>query len=151
MYFTSTALILKIVFLIASFSIVTSVSGQVVQPTRVEIPVGKQEPGFEVIPAQEKGLFLYRRLVGPNNQHLLELIKLDTALQHNWKGYLQIDSRFQLMGKRTGHNNLYLLMRASEIMKKDMHLYIVHQDDGTFVRHTIKNFIPFVPSEFLFP
>ena len=148
MFFTSTALILKTTLFVVAFCFFTSLSGQVVQPTRLEIPVGKQEPGFEVIPAQEKGLFLYRRLIAPDNKHLLEIIKLDTALQHNWKGYLPIDAHYQLMGKRTGDNNLYLLLRAQEIMKKDMHLYAVQQDDGTFVQHTIKNFIPFVPSEF---
>ena len=148
MYFTSTALTLKIFFTFVLLTFFTATFGQVVQPSRLEIPVGKQEPGFEVIPAQEKGLFLYRRLMSRNNEHMLEIVKLDTALQQNWKGYLQIDSHYQLMGKRTGHNNLYLLLRAQEIMKKDMHLYAVNQDDGTFTQHIIKNFIPFVPSDF---
>ena len=54
---------------------------------------------IEVMPSQEDGIFLYRRLYAAEDDKI-EIIKLDTAFKVNWKGYLSVDKRMSLVGKR---------------------------------------------------
>ena len=85
-------------------------SGQVVQSARFEIPFSKNDVRFEVIPAHQHGLFLLRRLGGfPDDQ--LEIAKLDTAFQQAWHGYLAVNKRYIMVGKRSEGERLYLFFR----------------------------------------
>ena len=69
---------------------------QLQQSNRYEHPLSRDERFFEIIPAQDHGVYLYRRLAShPNDQ--LELIKLDTVFHDDWKVYLPIDRRLLLM------------------------------------------------------
>jgi hypothetical protein len=122
-------------------------SGQVVQSARFEIPFSRNDTKFEIIPADQYGLFLLRRLGGfPDDQ--LEIAKLDTSFHESWHGYLAIDKKFLLVGKRTEKQKLYLLLRYMDFSKNDLELISIDQESGNFVRHMVKNFIPFSPSEF---
>lgn len=120
---------------------------QVLQTSRLEIPLFKDGQNFEIIPAQESGLFLYRRFSGPKNDPF-EIIKLDTAFQEKWKGYLAVDKRFLLMGKSVANNRLYMLLRYQDFSHNDMLVLSIDQDSGKYLTHTVRNFIPFSPSEF---
>jgi hypothetical protein len=122
-------------------------SAQYVQSDRMEIPIGDEEGMFEVVPAEKDGLFLQRRYRFSDGDKL-QLISLDTSFQVKWQGYLPIDARFELMGKRNFHNKMYLLFRHRELARKDLELIILDNASGDFVKHTVKNFIPFVPSDF---
>src|ERR1044072_10005787 len=57
---------------------------QVLQTDRYEIPSPREEKSFEVIPAHEDGIFLYRRLGGSNTDHI-EIVRLDTAFKEVWR------------------------------------------------------------------
>lgn len=129
-----------------SFVSLTS-SGQVVQSARYEIPFSKNDIRFEVIPAHQNGLFLVRRLGGfPDDQ--LEIVKLDTAFQQSWHGYLEVNRKYIMVGKRSEGERLYLLFRYIDFSKNDFELVSIEQATGNFIRYPIKNFIPFTPSEF---
>jgi hypothetical protein len=120
---------------------------QVNQTARLEIPVFRDDQNFEIIPAQEGGLFLCRRFAG-EREDPLEIIKLDTAFQEKWKGYLAVDKRFVLTGKRVANERLYLLLRNRDFSRNDMAIVSIAQDSGKYITHAVKNFIPFYPSEF---
>lgn len=120
---------------------------QVLQTNRFEIPAPKDEKSYEVIPAHEDGIFLYRRLLGSNLDHI-ELIKLDTAFQEKWKGFLPVEKRYLLMGKRAEHGKLFFLLRYQDYSRNDLELFAIEQTNGDFIKYDIKNFIPFAPSEF---
>jgi hypothetical protein len=120
---------------------------QVLQTNRYEIPAIKDEKAFEVIPAQENGLFLYRRLSSSSSDHI-EIVKLDTAFQEMWRGYLPVDKKFLLMGKRADHGKLFFLLRYQDYSKNNFQLFSIEQSNGTFLKYDIRNFIPFTPTEF---
>lgn len=120
---------------------------QVSQTNRYELHSPRDEASFEVIPAHEEGIFLYRR-IGTDTQDHIQMIKLDTAFQEQWKGYLPIDNRYVLAGKKVDGNNLYFLLRYRDYSKNNFQLYTIDIRSGDFVTHDIRNFIPFTPTEF---
>lgn len=117
---------------------------QVLQTRRIEFPVDREQENFEIIPANEHGLFLYRQVT----DQYLELAKLDTALQEVWRGYLPIENNFLLLGTRAENRNVSFLFRYRDFSKYDFILYLIDQTSGNFTRYNIKNFIPFSPVEF---
>lgn len=120
---------------------------QVLQTNRFELFSPRDEPPFEVLPAHEDGIFLYRR-VGTNTQDHIQLIKLDTAFREQWKGFLPIDDRFVLVGKKVDEKKLYFLLRYRDFTRNNFQLFTIDVATGDFVMRDIKNFIPFTPTEF---
>ncbi|HMG93844.1 MAG TPA: hypothetical protein VK589_27485 [Chryseolinea sp.] len=120
---------------------------QVLQTDRFEIPSPREEKSFELIPAHEDGIFLYRRLAGPGTDHI-EIIRLDTAFKEVWKGYLPVDRKYILMAKRVEHGKLYFILRYHDYSKNNFELFAIDDANGNFVKHSVRNFIPFNPSEF---
>jgi hypothetical protein len=105
---------------------------------------------FEIVPAFQNGLFLYRRLTGipnePNDQ--LEIQKLDTAFNSTWHGFLAVQKKYLLVGRKADADYLYLLFHYVDFTRNDLEMFALEQGTGRYVRHVIKNFIPFNPSEF---
>lgn len=120
---------------------------QITHQKRIEIPLGRDDARFEVIPAREDGMFLLRRFAGDTGDHL-QIFKLDTAFAVHWHGFLNIDPKFEVVGKRKENDFLYLLMRNLDPRRKDLELYVISQENGNFTKHIIRNFIPFAPTEF---
>ena len=120
---------------------------QVLQTNRFELYSPRDEASFEVIPAFQDGIFLFRR-VGTDTQDHIQLIKLDTAFQEQWKGFLPVDNKFVLVGKRVEEKKLYFLLRYRDFSRNNFQLFTIDVATGDFVMHDIKNFIPFTPTEF---
>jgi hypothetical protein len=118
----------------------------VLQTNRYELPLEKNDY-YEVMPSQEDGIYLYRQLYADTDDKV-ELIKLDTAFQVNWKGYLSIDKQQVLMAKRAVGGRFYLLFRSPDARKNNMQLYAVSQANGEYINYQVRNFIPFSPTEF---
>ncbi len=147
MFFTSTASIRRYSILTLALLLSLHVNGQILQPDRIEIPLMKNESGYEIAPMAENGLFLYRTLA-VNDDRLIELVKLDTAFAQQWQGYLKHDKAFELIAKRHLDKKLHLLLRHIDIRRKGMLIFKVNEEDGTYQQHLVKNYIPFVPTEF---
>jgi len=149
MYFTSlrwksTRVVL---WLLLTCCLQPSLAQQLQQSNRYELPLSRDEHFYEIIPAQDHGVYLYRRLAShPNDQ--LELIKLDTVFHEDWKGYLPVDRKLLLMGKKTDNDFLYLLFRYYDYTRNDFQVVALDHSNGKFLVHVIRNFIPFAPSEF---
>lgn len=120
---------------------------QVLQRGRFEISSPRDERSFEVIPAREDGIYLYRRVGGSDTDHI-QITRLDTAFKEVWKGYLPIDRKYMLMAKRVHADKLYFLLRYYDFSRNNFEMVSITQENGNFFKHTIRNFIPFAPSEF---
>lgn len=123
------------------------VRAQVLQPRRFEIPIGQNETNFEIIPAQDEGLFLYRAFTGTRSGQL-HLIHLDTAFAEKWSGFLPVEKNYFVIGKKAYNSQLYLLLRYKDYSKNDFILIIVDGATGNYTRRIIKGYIPFSPTEF---
>ncbi|HEY9045698.1 MAG TPA: hypothetical protein VIN08_07365 [Ohtaekwangia sp.] len=138
---------INLLFLLLLFIGYTA-SAQIVQSARFELPVGRNEVKFGIIPAHQDGLFLIRRLGSSDVSDQLELARLDTAFQQIWHGYLEINKKYILVGARAQNEKLFLLSRYMDYSKNDFELVSMAQKDGSYIRYAIKNFIPFNPIEF---
>ncbi|MFZ6009158.1 MAG: hypothetical protein ACOYXT_02325 [Bacteroidota bacterium] len=132
--------------LVAAFCL-TEANAQVLQTERYEITLRDNEKQFEIIPAEDHGLLLYRRLGGGKDDKL-QLARLDTAFHEVWHGYLPIDKKSVLVGKKFFQKKIYLLTRYQDYTRNDLELFIIQQEDGTYSHHKIKGYIPFAPTEF---
>ena len=119
---------------------------QVLQTNRYELPIEKNDY-YEVMPSQEDGIFLHRRLYSSTDDNI-EIIKLDTAFQVNWKGYLTIDKTLFLVAKRAAGGKFYLLFRTPDGRRNNLQLVAVSQANGEYTHYEVKNFIPFATTEF---
>ena len=124
-----------------------NVHAQVLQTIRYEFPVISREHKFEIIPAGERGLYLYRLYSG-GKEDQLQLAKIDTAFKENWSGFLPIEKNYMIMGKKSFGDKLFLLLRYKDYSRNDLILILINEKDGNFIRYVIKSFIPFAPSEF---
>lgn len=135
----------SIVFVL--FCLALQSQAQIIQTSRFEIPLRSEDDEFEIVHAGIGGLYLTRRTThGANN--FIQLIKLDTALQHTWSGFLPIDMLYKVVGKRRHSDQLYILSRSINPKNNDLVLYVVNEHTGNYTTHRIRSFIPFAPSEF---
>ncbi|HEY0740637.1 MAG TPA: hypothetical protein VGD40_04210 [Chryseosolibacter sp.] len=121
--------------------------GQIVQTERYEIPVTSRDDEFSIIPASVNGLYL-NRVIEDARETYLQLIKLDTAFKENWSGVLPIPKNYLIASRKVSGNNLYVLMRYVNYSNNNLLLYIINNTDGSFMRHPIKSYIPFLQTEF---
>ncbi|NJM24981.1 MAG: hypothetical protein HC859_05205 [Bacteroidia bacterium] len=121
--------------------------GQVEQTRRLELLLGAEEASFEVIPAENDGLFLHRRLSATGADQI-DIVKLDTALNEQWHGFLPVPKNYMMAGKRTHNSQLYLLFRAADFSRNDLELYSLNSALGQYTRYQIKSFIPIQVTEF---
>lgn len=120
---------------------------QVLQTGRFEIPAPRDEKPFEVVTAFERGVVLYRR-VGTYTKDHIQLIKLDTAFHEQWRGFLPIENRYILVGKRVDNDKLFFLLRYHDFSQNNFQLFSINLTSGDFIMRDIRNFIPFSPNEF---
>lgn len=134
-------------FLPSLLSNFTGNTQQVLQTNRFELLSSRDDHDFEVIPAYEDGLFLYRG-ASTESSDLIQLIKLDTAFKESWKGYLPVENNYVLMGKKNDGTKLHFLLRYRDFSRNDFQLFSIENNTGSYVKYHIKNFIPFSPTEF---
>lgn len=122
-------------------------TAQVVQTGRFEVPINNRNEYFDIVPSSESGLFLYRHLAGIKEDQM-HLIRLDTAFQQRWAGFIAIESNYRIMGTKVFEDKLFMLLRYRDYNKNDLILYAISQADGDYIQYRIKSYIPFAPTEF---
>ncbi len=124
------------------------VQGQSAQVNRYEVPLLVGENNyFKVASFKEKGLILHRTLFAPDSNPI-ELIKLDTALKEQWKGYIAIDKSLSFFQARTRENFLILLYRHRAMINGNYLAVVINEAKGSYIMYDINNAIPFNPAEF---
>ncbi|RAV99803.1 hypothetical protein [Pseudochryseolinea flava] len=131
------------------FALITSLSlsGQVKQSARLELPLYQGESKFEIVPSSNRGLYLYR-WISTDQADALELIKLDTAFSVIWRGFLPLDQHLKFLSLKVARDNFYVLFRRENQGRNNFSLYAIEGRTGNFIRHDIKNYITFTPLEF---
>jgi len=96
---------------------------QIQQPGRIEIPMEDDDEIFSVIPAEEKGIIMYREVRNRETrmEYKYQVILVDTALNKTWENYYYINLRYVLIGYEYFGDYFYLLFqRNSENLKADL-------------------------------
>ncbi len=96
---------------------------QLVQPNRIEFPIGSEDEDFGVISAKEKGIVLYREVRNRERRmdRKYQVILVDSTLNIKWEAYYFINLRYIQIGYEVAGDYFYLLFqRNSESLKADL-------------------------------
>ncbi|NJN27921.1 MAG: hypothetical protein HC819_19085 [Cyclobacteriaceae bacterium] len=127
---------LVVIFIIVSF-FCKEASGQLQQPGRIEIALGEEDEDFDVVPAGDRGILLYRQVTNRETRMELkyQVILVDTTLHIAWENHYYINLRYILRGYEYFGNYFYLLFqRNTENLKAD--LFVVRIDLNTQIAET---------------
>jgi hypothetical protein len=109
---------------------------------------GQDNEDFQVVSTGRQGLMVYRRLTG-RGEDQIELIRVDTALNVVWQGYIKIDRRLVLLHAEPKEEYVFLLFQNRQLSMGDFQIVAVKIDKGDYGTYTVKNLIPFNPTEFI--
>ena len=148
-FFMSTALICKRLFWVVLITAALNGNCQIKQAGRFEINLDREEPDeYTTAGLAENGLMLYRRHPG-KKQDQIELIKVDTSLQEQWRGFIVVEKRMNVMHVQFHHGQFFMLLKDREYLGNDFQILSIKMATGEFVTYTVKNIIPFFPTEFM--
>src|SRR6186713_2189884 len=99
-FFSSTKWWSNRLLILAFLMTAVSLHAQVRQTRRFEIPIFNRDKDYQIIPAGSHGLYVYQSAYTEKGEQLF-LIKLDTAFQEKWSGYLPIERNYMLVGKKS--------------------------------------------------
>jgi hypothetical protein len=139
--------VLALTFFLFAFAMA---HGQVQQPGRFEISLreGDEESPYRVASLRERGLVAYRRLVGKREDQI-ELIKIDTSLKEEWRGYIQVEKSLNLLFVEQRRDYFFLLFKNTDYAMGDFQIVAVQAATGDYGTYTVKNLIPFAVNQFM--
>ncbi|MBI1767711.1 MAG: hypothetical protein HYR67_04995 [Bacteroidetes bacterium] len=120
---------------------------QVTQTRRFEIPINQDFESYQIVPLDSSGIILYRNYTGPK-ENQLELLRVDTALNQVWKGFLPVAKDFSFASARESDGKVYFFFKGTPFNKGYLVL-VVNVKDGSYFSIAIKNLIPFNATEFV--
>lgn len=133
--------------LLVSFS---SAFGQVKQLERFELVINEKEDheNYQASSLEEDGIFIYRRIFGKKEDQL-ELIKVDSSLHENWRGYITLQKELKISHVKMKDHLVFILLKSGRYVSGDFQVVAIRANDGNFNVYTIKNMIPFNPTDFV--
>jgi hypothetical protein len=122
---------------------------QLTQPQRIEFELGFDDDQFFVMPAQEKGMVLFRETTQKDKQgnYEWEFLKYDTSFTQEWTKKYALDQYFQLTGIESDDKSIFLLLQK----KSNFHDYQLISLDlvsGDTLMYPIYQFLPLTLTEF---
>jgi hypothetical protein len=125
----------------------TSALAQLQQQNILEIPIRSDHDYFEIVSTRSTGLVLYRLLSSAKVNHL-EITHTDTSFATKWAGTIQIDKGLTLNSHFSSKDQLSFLFHEKTFSNANFTLFQVDLKSGTYAQFNIKNFIPFLPTNF---
>jgi len=131
--------------LTSCFLFVISLSAQVQQTDRYEMPKKNTDDFFTVASAGENGLVIIR---DTNKEFSFSnkvdgdtwlVAALDTTLQERWKHDLSVDYKHHFKAFDLNNDKLYLLFREGEYEKNDYHIIIIDILSGDIEKYDVEN------------
>jgi len=150
MFSTSIKLGLIRSFLCISFVILSvhTLHAQVLQTKRLEIGVASTFETFSVVSLDSSGIALYRSFIG-STENQLEIIRLDTALNQIWRGFLPVPKGFSVAIAKSVANKLYFFLENKTAADRIFQIFAVQIKDGSYLSYPIRNVIAFNATEFV--
>lgn len=137
---SSLLFLLLLVVGLASFQ---NSSAQVTQPARIEFPIDEDKNlSYDIFPIGEDGLMLTRQIELAQGGMLWEMMKVDTALNLVWRKEYILRASYQLLDYDYYGKDLYMLFSNFSTGDRNLEL-VIFRPNGSALRSTIKNYIPF--------
>lgn len=102
---------------------------------------------FKAVSAGNEGLMIYRRLFELKVDQL-EITRIDTSLNQVWKEKIEVAKNLELVKSQVKDKILFLLLKRRDYQVGDFLIAAIKVDNGEYVAYTVKNLVPFDPTEF---
>ncbi len=124
--------------------------GQIDQQARFELLLSDNDlhGNYEVSSLAEQGILVYR-MVTDSREDKLELIKVDTSLHESWRGFITLQKNLRVSQIKVKNQVAYILLKSGTYTSGDFQVIAIRVDEGNYRVHTIKNLIPFNPTDFV--
>ncbi|MEO1051181.1 MAG: hypothetical protein AAFX87_11170 [Bacteroidota bacterium] len=123
---------------------------QLQQPKRYEVRVEQEDDYYNVAPAGEDGVFLFRKQnrLFFGNQQSWEVVKLDTALNEVWKFSYALNNSLDYKRHYQKNGKFYILF--SDFFQRSRNFTFLQIDvrTGKAFQYTITNFVPLALTQF---
>lgn len=115
-------------------------SDQVEQPSRYEIELKWDDEFFDVISAEENGIFLIRKNFDliQRNEMAWQVIVLDTTLNVKWQKDIFLRVSYELSGYDYYRNKIFLLYTIPESYKDDHIILEVDMITGLYQKYEVR-------------
>jgi hypothetical protein len=94
------------------------------------------------------GILVYGTVVADGVESV-QLIRIDTALNEVWKGFIRMEKNSSVLMAQSTHGKVLLLLKDRFNKLADFTLLLIDNSAGTYVTHSIPSAIPFNPTHFL--
>lgn len=121
-----------------------AVHAQVIQTARYELQATGDGSEYKVLPWEEHGLIIYRKVELPGNEDIFHFIKLDSAMQEQWASSVSVSKQLSLAYAKCYGGRAHFLFKP-RMGFGDFQLFSVGSDSASNQLATIKNVIPFSP------
>jgi len=121
---------------------------QVIHKRRVELGVASSFETYSIVSLDSSGVALYRNFIGPTENHL-ELIRLDTALNQVWRGFLPVPKGFNVASAKSVDNKMYFFLENKTAVDRMFQILAVQVKDGAYLSYSLKNYIALNATEFI--
>jgi len=127
-----------------------TVYAQVEQPSRYEVELKWGDEFFNVISAEENGLFLIRKNQEFNqrNDMAWQVIVLDTALNEKWHKDIFMGMSYDLLGYDYYSDKVFLLYTIPESYKDDHVILEIDMITGLYQKYNVKRSLNITLSDF---
>jgi len=136
--------------LCVSLNLAPGLYAQVEQPSRYEVEVDWEDEYFNIISAEENGLFLIRK----NNEKInrsdmaWEIMVLDTLLQEKWKKLIFINWNYEMLGHDYYKDKVFILYTMPESYKDDHIILEFDMITGLYQTYSVKRSLDIYFTEF---
>lgn len=122
---------------------------QVAQSSRFEIPISNVAGRpYALVSLGDNGLLIYGSVVADGLESI-ELIKLDTVLNEQWRGYIRLERSSTVLMAQSVEGRALLLLKDRYSNVADFTLFVIYTERGNYSTHSIPTQIPFNPTHFL--
>ncbi|HEX8061490.1 MAG TPA: hypothetical protein VF473_11170 [Cyclobacteriaceae bacterium] len=138
---------MPIKFLLPLIFLSASAFAQVSQ-VRFELPLRpNQSDAYKTIPLGHRGLLLYSLFYGPD-QDAIEMMRLDTAFQTSWRGFIPLGKGLNVISARLFENQVMVLLKDRFNPQAEFTVLSVNVSDGNYGTRGVKTLLPFQPTHF---
>ncbi len=141
--------VVSFLFLIAIlFSSV--VFGQISQPTRYEIEIDKLDEPYNIVSAEENGIYIFKAQEDKNTkkENSWEIIRIDTSLQEVSRHEVLIDDKFTFRGYSYQNGQFVMLFQEGIEYAEDLLFITFKVGEAGFQSYVYKNVVPIKLTEF---
>lgn len=137
----------KLILVVVVF--LTSTAFAQVSQVRFELPIhSSQNEAYKTISLRNDGLLLYG-LFFAKDKNAIELIRVDTAFNQVWKGYIATEKSLYIVSSRFFSGQVYLLLKDRFNPLAEFIVLSIDVQTGNYGVRNVKTLLAFQPTHFV--